>query len=156
MIKSKKNRFWKPVEITLKDPAPDLIGFEELVDYTAIKGNYDSIQYDEGDILEETKKKRKKKNSAITSNKRRKNICDTNESLARETEKEKLVNMEHNENTASLNQEQQSISNVDMSPWIPFSLPEELIKALTVKKFTQPTEIQVISLNHLWIFPLLY
>lgn len=156
MVKSKKNRLWKPVEITLKDPAPDLIGFEELVNYTAIKGKHDSVQYNEEVILEETKKKRKKKNTTITSNKRRKNVCDTNESLARDTKKKKLVNREYNENAVSLKQEHQSISDVNMSAWIPFSLPEELIKALTVKKFTQPTEIQVVSLNHLWISYILY
>lgn len=146
MVKSKKNRLWKPVEITLKDPAPDLIGFEELVNYTAIKGKHDSVQYNEEVILEETKKKRKKKNTTITSNKRRKNVCDTNESLARDTKKKKLVNREYNENAVSLKQEHQSISDVNMSAWIPFSLPEELIKALTVKKFTQPTEIQKLVL----------
>ena len=129
MGKKPKQNKWKVV-----DPGgnfTDLISIEELVDYKAIRGK---DQYSEPTVDDESilTKKRKKKKTATA--KKRKLIDQTEQPPA--PKKTKF------QEETSLNIEEQS--SIDMSAWEPFNLPKPIIKALATKKFSVPTEIQVI------------
>lgn len=143
MVKQKQKRknMWKPVEINLKERAPELICFEELSDYKAIRGKDTYNDPEDIEVVE------KGKNCASTSalSKRRNPVTVDDQSKKKKKKKKKITKFEET-NIVSPDQETFE-TKVDelrgMSAWNEFGLSEQIIRALEAKNFTSPTEIQV-------------
>lgn len=144
MVKRKKKNFWKPVEINLEH-APELICFEELTDYSAVRGK-DNVAVGDDDnseraSVQKTKSRKRKTDttSAVSLNKKMKSSIDRDQPKNKKGNKV-VTNTAKSEETIA---EPGSPSSLDMSAWDEFDLPESIIRALSAKKFTSPTDIQV-------------
>lgn len=143
MGKTKKN-VWKPVGINLEN-ANELICFEQLTDYKIVRGEIGESNHSDDEDVPRKKQKRKKKPS--NSQKLQKNaVKRKNSNIDSSVPHKKTKNAVCSEKqmpevAADVINSEPDLEHVDS--WKQFSLPEPILKALAVKKFERPTEIQV-------------
>lgn len=146
MKKNRKNK-WKQLPFNSNESAPEFISFEELVDYTIVRGQeIENNNEDDKTICKKrTKRKNYRKKFSDNISGKRKMPNDTNCSL---NKKQKITDPLPNDvQTSSVDDVNPDLILNDMCSWSSFNLPIQVIKALALKKFTQPTEIQVIFFN---------
>lgn len=126
MVKIKNN--WKPVKLDSSvfiDNIDGLIGIEECTDY-------DLNEFVSSKPKAKTLQSVKKRNGATQSR-----IC--------KKQKSDNINLSPSKNgSTSINQYEDNLENV--AAWANFGLPKSLLLGLAEQNFTQPTEIQQLTL----------